>query len=70
MKTKLTKAQERELAKARKDIQSAIASSGGFRHNWVSSVLRCVDQTCGQDAANALIDEFELTAEFGIRKVQ
>lgn len=70
MKTKMTKAQERELAKARQDIQSALNSSGGFSHNWVSAILRCVDQTCGQDAANALIDEFSLTSEFGIHKVR
>lgn len=66
---KKTKAGTDTLAQARKDIQEAIDSQGSFRHNWVSSILRCVHNELGQAAANALIDEFDLTSEFGIRKL-
>jgi hypothetical protein len=49
-------------------LDDAVNSGGAYAHNRVSAVLRLVDARFGAAAAAALIDEFDLTQIFGIRK--
>ena len=58
------------IAKAKKQIVSAIMQNGPFSHNIVSLVLMGVSRDHGVPAANALVDEFRLTKLYGIHKVK
>lgn len=49
-------------------LDEAVSSGGGYAHNRVSAILRMIDKEFGADAANDLIEEFDLTTIFGIRK--
>lgn len=58
-----------EISLAKKDIKEAIRRKGKFSHNVVSSVLRAVAAAHGNNAANVLVDEFDLNKIYGIEKV-
>lgn len=54
---------------ARASIKRAVADDGEYSHNIVSSALRTIDSKFGREAANGLIDEFDLTTTYNINKV-
>lgn len=54
---------------ARFKIERAVNADGEFSHNIISSTLRQVEQTFGKQEADKLIDEYDLTYLFGIKKV-
>jgi len=54
------------LAEARRAIREQIEERGQFSHNMVSIVLRQVSKRYGYTAANGLVRDLELEAEFGI----
>ena len=53
---------------ARDAIGRAIRTNGQYSHNICSCVLRIAADKWGNATANCLIDEFSLTATYGIHK--
>lgn len=64
----LTEDQKKSLSKARLQISKQVDTKGNYSHNIVSIILREVSHTCGYEAADALVDELELTKVFDIPK--
>ena len=55
---------------ARRKIETAIEQSGPYSHNICSMALLAVAAVEGKDAANKLIEDYELDALYRIRKVE
>jgi len=60
---------EMTMEKARISITKAIVTDGPYSNNIVGSVLRSVAAEFGNETANDLIDEFDITELFDIEKV-
>ena len=56
------------IEEAKVKIENAMSKGGAFTHNVISLVLRNVANTHGCDAANSLIDEFDIEHLYGITK--
>ena len=65
----MKKAAARALEKARAMIGDAIASTGPFTHNMIGIILQKVATDHGNQAANDLIEEYDLTELYGIYPV-
>ena len=57
------------IEEARKGIQKAIDTNGGYSHNIVSLTLSIVSKSFGVKATNGLIEEFDLVDVYGIHPV-
>lgn len=57
-----------KLDSAKRKIQKQIDEMGGYSHNIVGLVLSSVADEFGQEEANKLIDEMDITAIFNIHK--
>jgi hypothetical protein len=66
---KLTPGQKATMDAAREFIAQKLENIGGFTHNIVGSKLRAVAKEISYEAANELIDEFDLDDLLGIAKL-
>lgn len=57
-----------KLDSAKRKIQKQIDEMGGYSHNIVGLVLSSVADEFGQEEANKLIDEMDITTIFNIHK--
>lgn len=57
------------IEEARKHIEDAIDTNGTYTHNIISLTLSSVEKTHGIGKANELVDEFNLTEDYGIHRV-
>ena len=58
------------IEEAYEDIQHHIEDPGSYSHNIVTFTLRIVARDHGYAQANQMVDDLDLEAEFGIRRVE
>lgn len=61
---------ETKIRQAARKIEEAIAQNGAYSHNIIGLVLSQLAAEVDYAAANQLVDEFYLTALYGIYKVE
>lgn len=59
----------RPLEELKKSISDTIERRGPYTHNTIGIYLMVVEKDYGISTANKIIDEFDLTKKFGIRKI-
>ena len=66
----MEKNESEAVRKAREGIEKALDSMGNYTHNIISLYLSSLAAEEGNEAANKLVDEYDLTELFGIQKVE
>lgn len=68
---KLTEAESYAIEREQ-DLQDLIDpdNRSNYTHNRISMLLRSVAAKCGNAVANKMVDEYNLTKEYGIHKIE